>query len=222
MDKTMHRPELLVLVRHGESQRNVAKKDNRYFPDDEARRYVKGIPDHKIALTENGKRQAVETGRALRERFGAFDYVYHSGYQRTIETCEGILQGYAEEERAKIKVRHNLFIRERDSGHAYDMTTAEAEAAFPWMAEYWQTVGSFFAYPPGGESQAQVCQRVYLFLNMLFRERGGQKVLTVIHGGTLRAFRYLLERLNYDEVTDLFRAEAAGNCSVTTYRYNPK
>ena len=82
------RPALLVLVRHGQSQRNIAKRRNRFFLDDEARRPTSGIPDHLIGLTELGHRQARETGVALHERFGAFDQIYHSGYRRAVETTE--------------------------------------------------------------------------------------------------------------------------------------
>src|SRR5262249_30994974 len=153
-------PSHLLLVRHAESERNVAKKGNVFFADDESRRAVHGVPDHAIPLTAEGWRQAERTGSALRARFGAFDYVYHSGYRRTVETTEGLLRASPEEERAAVKVRQNVFIRERDSGYAYDMTTAEAESAFPWLQEYWKTSGSFFARPPGGESVAQVCERI--------------------------------------------------------------
>ena len=93
-----------------------------------------------------------------------------------------------------MRVRQHLFLRERDAGWTYDMTTAEAEAAFPWLQGYWDTFGRFFARPPGGESFADVAERVYLFLGMLFRDRARQRVLVVSHGGTLRVFRYLLER----------------------------
>jgi broad specificity phosphatase PhoE len=217
----MDRPALLVLVRHGESGRNVAKKGNIYFADDESRRAVRGIPDHRIPITDEGKRQAIATGRALHQRFGHFDYLFHSGYLRTVETADGILSAFPEEVRRTIKVRQNLFIRERDSGHAYDMTTEEAEAAFPYLHDYWQTTGSFFAHPPGGESLAQVAERVYLFLNMLFRDRAGERILAVTHGGTLRAFRFLLERWTYEEAETHFRANPPKNCSVTAYEYEP-
>ena len=41
----VNRPSLLLLVRHGESQRNIAKKRNRLFLDDESRKAVRGTPD---------------------------------------------------------------------------------------------------------------------------------------------------------------------------------
>ena len=49
----------LVLVRHGQSERNIVKKRNHFYLDDESRKAVKGIPDHLIALTEEGRRQAI-------------------------------------------------------------------------------------------------------------------------------------------------------------------
>src|SRR5262245_45633254 len=122
----MNRPSLLVLVRHGQSLRNVAPKKNRFFLDDEARKSIKGLPDHKVPLTDEGRRQALAAGVALRHTFGVFDDVIHSGYTRTVETTDAILSAYPEDERARMIVRHHLFIRERDQGFAYAMTDAAA------------------------------------------------------------------------------------------------
>src|SRR3954449_12487768 len=93
------RPSLLVLVRHGQSQRNVVKKQSRFYLDDESRKAVKGVPDHLIELTAEGRRQARLTGAALREVYGTFDYVVHSGYARTVQTLDEIFQAYTPEER---------------------------------------------------------------------------------------------------------------------------
>jgi len=218
----MERPNKLVLVRHAESARNEAKQGSVYFNDDEARKSVQGIPDHNIPLTALGNEQAIETGEALKERFGQFSYIYHSGYRRTIETTDGILQAYSDAEKAEMKVRQNSFIRERDPGFAYDMTTEETEAAFPWLGEYWKTFGGFMARPPGGESLADVTNRVYTFLGMLFRERRGEDVMVVTHGGTLRCFRYLLEHWDYEQAVTWNHEPHPSNCGVTTYEYKPK
>jgi broad specificity phosphatase PhoE len=218
----MNRPSLLVLVRHGQSQRNIVKKRNRFYLDDESRTSVKGVPDHLIALTEEGHRQAIATGRALREQFGTFDFVFHSGYRRTIETTEGLLSAYTDEERARMIVRHHLCIRERDGGYTYDMTEAEATAAFPWLQDYWATFGPFFSRPPGGESLAQVCERVYAFLQRVARNMAGKRVLIVSHAGTIWCMRYVLEGWTYEEADRRFNTEPMPNCAVTTYRLDPE
>jgi broad specificity phosphatase PhoE len=212
------RPALLVLVRHGESARNVAKKANRFFLDEESRKAVQGIADWDVPLTAHGERQSAAAGRMVRGCFGVFDYVYHSGYRRTADTAAGILSAYTDKERAAMKLRAHAFIRERDAGYTYDMTTAEAERAFPWLQEYWDTHGPWYARPPGGESLADVAQRVYLFLNMLFRDRAGQRVLVATHGGTLRAFRSLLERWPVEDIPILLKDCKTPNCGVTVYR----
>ena len=211
----MDRPSLLLLVRHAESERNRVKRGAVYFADEEMRRTVKGIPDHKIPITPDGIVQARMTGWAIRDRFGVFDYVYHSGYERTKQTTELILDAYKPEDRALMQVRANHFLRERDPGHTYDMTEAEADLAFPFLRDYWATMGGFFAVPPGGESLAQVVQRVYLFLNTIFRDRAGERVAVVTHGGTLRAFRFLLERWDYDRALKWPPGESPKNCSLT-------
>jgi broad specificity phosphatase PhoE len=214
----VQRPALLVIVRHAESARNQAKKGSIYFADDAARRVVRGTPDHLIELTPDGHKQAAETGVAIRERFGAFDYVYTSGYARTEQTAEGILSAYPPAERERMKVRMNLFIRERDPGFSYDMTQEEAETAFPWLNEYWHTFGGFMARPPGGESLADVVARVHTFLDTLFRDRAGKKILVVTHGGTIRCFRFALERWDYTQAQTWPPGQSPANCGVTAYR----
>jgi broad specificity phosphatase PhoE len=213
------RPSLLVVVRHAESERTVAKKGNAFFLDDESRKAVQGVADHHVSLTDEGRRQAEVTGRALRAHIGRFDCVYHSGYRRTEETTAGLLSAYSSHERASMPVCHHLFLRERDAGWAYDMTTAEAEAAFPWLRGYWETFGRFFARPPGGESMADVVARVDRFLNELFRDHAGRRALLVTHGGTLRALRYLLEGWTYEEFTKHW-CEPVPNCAVTAYEWD--
>lgn len=204
--------ELLVLVRHAESQRNAVKEGLLFFPDEAARAGLRGVGNHKIAITERGWKQAEATGTGLREAFLAFDAVYHSGYRRTVETTEGILRAFEDHPKA----RKNMFLRERDAGYAYDMTTAEADAAFPWLREYWRTAGAFYAVPPGGESVAHVCERTQLFLNEVQQEQH-RKVLVVSHGITIRAFRHLIEGWA-DDFEERFAATAPKNCAVTWYQ----
>ena len=219
----INRPSQVIFIRHGESARNKAKaKGTTYFADEEARKTVKGIPDQEILLTPEGIVQAQQTGVYLRNHFGKPDYVYHSGYRRTIQTAKSALEAFSPEERKKIMVRMNLFIRERHPGFTYDMTTVEAEKAFPYLADHWKTFGGFLAEPPGGESLAQVTERAYAFLNMLFRDRSGKKIWVFTHGGTLRCFRFVLERWNYKRALKWPPGQTPENCGITVYNFDPK
>jgi probable phosphoglycerate mutase len=215
-------PALMVFVRHAQSLRNDLKKGATYFADEEARRTVRGISDDKVPLTPRGEKQALITGVALRERFGVFDYVYHSGFQRTISTWEGIKQAYTREEQARMRVSHTLDVSERHAGWAYDMLQEEAERYFPWLKEYWQTSGGFFARPPGGESLAEVVDRVRMFLLILNlnQDHAGKKVLVNTHGGTLRCIRYELEGWTHEQALRWKPGEAPENCGTTVYRYD--
>jgi broad specificity phosphatase PhoE len=212
------KPELLIFIRHAESERNLAKKSATYFADDDARRTVRGIPDYKIALTELGHRQALITGLAVRERYGVPDYIYHSDYARTRETLEGIVQAYNAEERSMIQIRTSHFIRERNPGYTYDMTKKEAEKNFPYLADHWKTFGGFQGQPPGGQSLADKALECYLFLGMIFRKRAGQTVFVVTHGGPLRCFRFLLEHWDYERAIAWPPGQEPKNCGVTAYR----
>lgn len=60
------------------------------------------------------------------------------------------------------------------------------------------------------------------FLNTLFRDRAGKKVWVALHGGTLRAVRFLLERWNYDGALRWPEGESPKNCGVTVYNFDPE
>jgi len=223
--KQINRPRRIIFIRHAESARNKAKKGQTYFADEEARKTVKGISDDKIPLTDLGVIQAQKTGIYMANRFGAPDYFYHSGYLRTKQTLEGIVSELMKDPRFNDKpprVRMNTFIRERNPGYTYDMTKKEAEKAFPLLYDYWKMAGGFLASPPGGESLAEVANRVYLFLGMLFRERAGKDVWVATHGGTMRVIRFLLEHWDYDQAVSWPPGESPKNCGITVYEYDQK
>ncbi|MGZ5440337.1 MAG: histidine phosphatase family protein [Thermoanaerobaculia bacterium] len=214
-------PSLLVLVRHGESMHNSAKGGSVHFADDHARQEVQGVADHHVPLTQRGWAQALRTGAALRERFGAPRCMYHSGFRRTRETAEAILQSYTTEECAHIQVRQTFLIRERDGGYTYGMTTGEARGAFPWLDDYWNSAGGFFARPPGGQSLADVAAQVLTFLTLAFREHAGEPIFVVTHGATLLCFRMLLEQWDYATAEAVIARGRPENCAVTAYRRAP-
>ncbi|HYE22783.1 MAG TPA: phosphoglycerate mutase family protein [Verrucomicrobiae bacterium] len=218
--KEADRPKLLVLVRHAESERNQLKKSNSYLPDDESAAIIRGVPDHLVPITDRGARQARTIGPHLRQHYGIFDVVYHSGYLRTKQTMDAALEAYTPEELSQMKIRESHLVRERFPGYAYNMTDAEVERNFPYIKEHWERYGPFYGVPPGGKSQCDVCGDVYTFIGLLRRVRAGKNVCVFTHGGTIRAFRYNLERWNATKYMELYMADPPENCGVTAYRLN--
>lgn len=215
-------PAELKLIRHAESQRNVALRGLIHYRDEAHRATLGGIPDHQIALTERGVDQALQTGRALAQTENRAPHVIiHSGYERAKLTAELIVQGYPEAARNDIKIVMCDLIRERDPGYGYDMTTDEALQSFPYLLGHWQTYGGFLSRPPGGESLADAAVRVRLFLELELPKYSGQVVYVVTHGGTLRCFRFLLENLTYDQVRSWSNVPEGhpDNCGINTYSW---
>jgi broad specificity phosphatase PhoE len=202
--------KLLVVARHAESVRNVAKQGHVFFPDDAARDGLDGVPDHLAALTPRGVEQARALGLQLRAAFGTFDCVYHSGYRRARQTADvvvSLLDG------PQPVVREHILLRERDAGYTVDMTRAEADASYPWLTSYWQSVGPVFSRPPGGESLADVAQRVQVFLDAARHELATRRVLIVSHVGTLRMLRFLVEGWSYDDLIRQWAASSLANAA---------
>jgi broad specificity phosphatase PhoE len=114
--RKVRRPRRIVLLRHGQSEANVYldlinRGEVFSYPPEFAR-----LSDWDIKLTEEGRRQARETGKYLKERFGVFDACYVSPQQRTKETLEEVLNGYGgvEAELMKREVRFESRLREKD------------------------------------------------------------------------------------------------------------
>lgn len=218
----MNVPRLIVLVRHGESERNALKGDQIFYPPTEAGELLSAVPSENMPLSPKGWEQARATGKALRERYGVFDHIYHSGMHRVHETTEGILEAYAIDERARMPLSHNLRIRERDPGYTYGMTAKEAGAAFPWLQRHFEVVGKFFGRPPGGESVADVTLRVGPFFKKINAENTGERLLIVTHGGVISSFRYYIEGWNYQQARELVGEASSACCGVTVFEYDEK
>jgi broad specificity phosphatase PhoE len=166
----MARPRRIVLVRHGESTGNV--DDSVYERE----------PDHALALTERGRRQAEETGNRLREMFGREQVsVYVSPYRRTHETLRAF---HMDDE--LIRVREEPRLREQDWGNWQDRDDVRLQKS------YRDAYGHFFFRFPQGESGADVYDRVGGFLESLFRSFEAHdhppNVLLVTHGLAMRLF----------------------------------
>lgn len=217
----IRRPKMLLIIRHAQSLRNVAKRGRAFFGTEDDRKKVSGIPDHMVPLTALGVEQAITTSPLLRATYGVPDKIFLSGYRRTRETTEGLLVTYTDAERALIETTEDIRLRERDPGYTYDMTEAEALRFFPYLQAYWDTFGPFFAKPPGGESFAEMSQRLHDFKEEVFNASPNQVLWFVTHGGPIRLFRFLLEHWPHESITN-WQHPSPGNCGITVYKFDPR
>ena len=208
---------LLVLARHAESERNAAKRGWPFFGSETDAAPFRGQADRSTVLTEAGRALARAPGERLREEHESFDVIVDSGFRRTQETVEHLLEAWPVEERDAIERHSNDLLRERDAGYALNMTEEEAASAFPWLQEYWRTEGPYFERPPGGESLADLALRVKLFLESDLKAFAGRRLLLVTHIGTMQMLRMHLEAWPLAEIDAKLRGEPIRNCDTFAY-----
>ncbi|HRW18796.1 MAG TPA: histidine phosphatase family protein [Dermatophilaceae bacterium] len=165
-----HRPERIILVRHGESQGNV---DDTIYET---------VPDHALHLTARGVEQARATGERVRAILdGGSVHVYASPYVRARETVEAMDLGMP-----LAAVRFEPRLREQDWANFQDPASIAAEKRL--RNDY----GHFYYRFTHGESGSDVYDRVSTFLESLFRNfespDAPRNVVFVTHGLTTRLF----------------------------------
>jgi broad specificity phosphatase PhoE len=207
----MPMPLDLVLVRHGQSEGNVAAHASRDGDDSFFTPEFTGRHSWQWRLSNLGREQARVTGDWLRQEFGSFDRYYTSVYIRAKETAYCLDFPGAE-------WRQDIYLRERDRGDIDVMSASERKRLFGDSLAL-QDRDPLLWSPPNGESLAQVCMRVDRVLDTLHRETAGQKVIVVAHGEVFWAFRARLERLSLDEFNamDADPGERIRNCQVVHY-----
>ena len=166
------KPRRIILIRHGESQGN--RNPESYAT----------IPDYALELTDTGKHQALEAGKALRELIGDGSvFFYISPLWRTRMTFEQIARSFPREQ---FRFREEPRIREQEWGHLRNM---EDNAD---IDESRNAFGSFYYRIPEGESAADVYDRISDFFGTLHRdfekENFPENVIIVTHGMALRLF----------------------------------
>ena len=208
----------LVLVRHGESERNIAKAK---AEAERSETYGDDKRDMDVELTKRGRRQAVQTGERLPQYLGfAFDRAFASPYHRTVQTAELVLKSHG----GPVKTVHEERVREKEFGVLDGLTKLGIKTRYPHEAERKKRNGKYYYRPPGGESYPDVNQRVHAFLGMLIRECPAQNVLVVCHSVIVLSFRRLLERLSENVLLKIGRdpKQEPKNCGVTWYTFDPR
>lgn len=205
----------LVIVRHGESQRNVGKDAATARGELE---YGGGIRDMDVTLTARGEKQSEATGKYLGGKF-RFDRIFVSPYFRTVRTAEIMATSF----NGNPQVVREDRIREKEFGILDGLTKAGIIKKHP---EEWgrrERDGKYYYRPPGGESYPDVALRIHSFLGTMARDYRKQSVLVVCHSVVVLMFRRLLERLGEKELLAIDRdpEQDVCNCSVTWYEFDP-
>jgi len=219
MRPRQHWPAKLWIVRHGQSQGNVARDIA-----NEAGKHEIGIDvrDVDVPLSELGRRQSHAAGRW----FGALpkderpEVILSSPYIRTRETAKIMCEaGALADGPARAIVDERL--REREFGVFDRLTTAGIRARFPDEAAHRATLGKFYHRPPGGESWADVILRLRSALNTINLHFSDRRVLIVCHQVVVLCFRYILDELDEGEILKIDREAEILNCGICSYDFEP-
>jgi broad specificity phosphatase PhoE len=213
-------PRNLFLVRHGQSEGNLARKKyketkNSSFYSDE---FLK-LHESQYKLTELGVKQANKAGNwFLKNKLLNFDRMIVSNNVRALETA-----AYLNLPNANWMIDFNL--RERDGGLFDQITPEKRDLEYPDQQKFYDTQPFLFR-PPQGESIADVCQRIKIVLDTLARECDGKNVIIVCHGEVMRTFRIILERLSLQKTNEYLLSTENWGCvpngSIIHYtRENP-
>lgn len=201
-------PERLVIVRHGQSEQNVAL--DLLSIDEDALAKQKKIRDMDVELTETGVWQAEETGKYLAET-GRFDICFSSPYKRTVQTAQAIIRNMGYE----IKLREDERLREKEFGRLHGFSKKEIRERFPEEFERRQRDGSYYYRLPDGENYPDVGERVHSFLGKLNRKYAGQSVLVVTHQVPYLMFR---ERFEHSGEKGILALGDVPNCGMEEFK----
>jgi broad specificity phosphatase PhoE len=202
----------LLLIRHGESEGNVAATEARL-----AGAEVIDVParDADVNLSDTGREQAKALGTALARIAEEFrpDAVVSSPYARALQTAKiGV-----ETAGWPVKVRTDERLRDRELGILNRLTRLGVDTRFPEEAERRLWLGKLYYRPPGGESWADVALRLRSVLDELNSLGTGHRVMLVCHDAVILLFRYVLEGMNEQEILDLAAGTSVLNASITRY-----
>jgi broad specificity phosphatase PhoE len=212
-------PDVLWIVRHGESAANVAREQAE----------AAGRPsitvatrDVDIPLSELGERQAAALGRWFGQMTPAQrpDVVLTSPYLRARTTADLVVES-AGLDRAEVEIVVDERLREREFGILDGLTRVGVQLRYPEQYELKQAIGKFYHRPPGGESWCDVILRLRSVCNTITRDYRRMRVLIVCHAVVVLCFRYLFDHMKEDEILSVDRLAEIANCSVTTYSYDP-
>ena len=175
------KPDRIFIVRHGQSVGNANKS------------VYKDTPDYALTLTDKGHAQAEEAGQKIKAIVGPEQSVqfYVSPFWRTRQTYAGIRKSFRVNDSELYRYYEDPRLREQEWGQ--NMDTRGDVGFIEKIDESRDSYGHFYyRFRDGGESCADVFDRVSDFLNTMFRDFEKKdyprNAIVVTHGMTMRLF----------------------------------
>ena len=207
----------IILVRHGQSEGNVAAE-----AADRQHLHEIAVParDPDVTLSDLGREQAHAFGRWLAEVPGPErpGVVWTSPYRRARETAEIAVDSW--DQRPAFRVDERL--RDRDMGITDTLTSAGIREKYPEEAERRAWIGKFYYRPPGGESWADVAFRVRSVLTDLANTETAECVLVSAHDVVILLFCYVAEGLDEESVLERSRSNGLRNAAICRMLRDPE
>lgn len=203
-------PLTITLLRHGESEVNVANILDRKGDYSLAEMIVKsGILDENIRLTEKGASQAKLVGQYIKKMGFSFDGFVVSSFKRAEETA------YYLDISDKWLKSSNIIER----GWGKYMVRPDKNKPDYNNAIFDGTYKDFLWYPTGGESRAAVYARIHLFFNYLFQHFSFKHLFIVAHGESIEMMKMYLSGLSANEYSEYIRNKehSVKNCQLVQF-----
>ena len=180
----------VYLIRHCQSMGNIEHK-------------FQGQYDAQVSPA--GEKQLELLG--LRFRNEPIDVIYTSPLKRARATAQAIAKYHP-----GIEVIAEPGFIEIDCGEMENLLLTEVAKRFPEVAMDWDKSPDLCRFP-GGETMAQVYQRVNAALDKVINDNPGKTIVVTTHGGVLRN---LYARITYGELIGIRKSEVFGNTGVST------
>jgi broad specificity phosphatase PhoE len=209
-------PRDLIVIRHGESEGNVANKAGRKGDTSLFTPEFRNRHSREFRLTDRGIKQAQVAGEWLRKNVNfPIDRFLVSDYIRAKETAYELgIEG------AAWSVEYQL--RERDMALMDNLPPDEKERLYA-IEQHQYELDRFFSIPAGGgESVAALCLRLKAdMIAHIARDYSGMSVAMVCHGHVMRALQIELLQLGRDDFLRLDGSddpkEKIHNCQIMWY-----
>jgi 2,3-bisphosphoglycerate-dependent phosphoglycerate mutase len=198
---SMNWPLHMIFVRHGQSEGNVTSTEELIRS---------GKPNHRFALTEQGRRQAQLTGVYLHTHIPHIDSFFCSTFQRTQETLSILYP----DSKPIIDSRLN----EMWHGIWNTLSEEQIKERYPEEERIKCQEGLYHYRPPGGQNGQDVELFIYSFIQTLKSDYDGKTVLIAAHGNWLLLFWKVMHNLTPDDFVERTRTNRYKNCALSVYR----